>query len=346
MQVRLASSILEPLVDDAVSARRARSFRGSESWSANDGSWDRTLGNLAYLLCCSVPAVYRREFQNHRHSVPVERLHALVDALVPICATVMFAKYFTEVGEVQQEQEHEVCRAQEKRRGDNPCDVCSAPEFWLFAGTAAVAMLAGTVGVFVLWQKAPIAARELVLLATMIFLTGSGFGWYCHAYNKSQEASFCFVMMILSLLCGFRAAYRYFVRGSIAERWWQDSHSSPYDRENNSAQQQRQGHAQEQHDSQLPGQVQGRQEHEHDDVDAAERQHAESHYAASIRTTSAGIIFVCTCIGVLSGIDLFIDEGIFRYTNATCSEKDGCQWMDIFNVCLAIRSAAQFSVAQ
>lgn len=318
----MASSISGSLADDAVSARRARSFSGSESWGASDGSLDRTLGNLAYVLCCSVPAIFRQEFQSHRHSVPVERLHLLVDALIPICATVMFAKYFTEVGEAQQEQEYELCHAaqEEHRRGDDACDVCSTPELWLFAGSAVAAMVAGAVAVFGLWQKAPVAAREVVLLAAMVFAIGSGFGWYCHAYNKSQEASFCFVMMILSLLCGFRAAYRYFARDSIAKRRWQDSHSSPHDGENTSAQ------------------VQERQGQQHDE---------ESNYAASIRTTSAGILVVCTCIGVCSAIDLFMDDGIFRYTSAACdNEKDGCQWMDIFKVWLTTRSAAQASVAQ
>lgn len=349
-QVPLVSSMSEPLADDAVSARQVRSFSGSERWSASGSSWDRALGNLVYLLCCSAPAVYRRDFESHRHSVPVERLHALVDALIPICATVMFAKYFTDVGEVQVEQEYEICfAAQEKRRGntgDDACDVCNAPEFWLFAGTAIVAMVAGTLGVFAFWQKAPAAAREVALFAILVLLIGSGFGYYCHAYNKSQEASFCYVMMIFSLFWGLRAAYRYFVRHSIAERWWQDLHLSHHDGGNNNLQQ-RQGHEHGQQHIQLQEQVQELHGQQHDEVDAVERQHEKSNYAASIRTTSAGFIFVCACIGALSGIDLSMDGGIFRHTDATCDdEKDGCQWMDIFKVWLTTRSAAQFSVAQ
>ena len=331
LDVPLASSISEPLADDAASARRARSFSGSDRWSGSDGSWDRRLGNLAYLLCCSVPAVYRLEFTSHRHSVPVERLHMLVDALIPICATVMFAKYFTEVGEAQEEQEYELCNAaQDTRRGDDPCNKCGTSEFWLFTGTAIAAFVAGIVGVCALWQKAPVAAREVLLLATMVFLISGGFGLSCHINQKTQEASFCFVMLILSLLWGFRAVYRYFVRDSIAKHRQQDSQASSHDNEGNSAQQ---AHGQEQ------GQQHGHPQVQQDEgeVAAVEHQHDEESRsnADSIGTTSACIMLVCICIGGLSAVDLSLVDGIFKYTDASCeTEEDGCQWMDIFKVWL------------
>ena len=343
LDVPLASSISEPLADDAASARRARSFSGSDRWSGSDGSWDRRLGNLAYLLCCSVPAVYRLEFTSHRHSVPVERLHMLVDALIPICATVMFAKYFTEVGEAQEEQEYELCKAaQDTRRGDDPCNKCGTSEFWLFTGTAIAAFVAGIVGVCALWQKAPVAAREVLLLATMVFLISGGFGLSCHINQKTQEASFCFVMLILSLLWGFRAVYRYFVRDSIAKHRQQDSQASSHDNEGNSAQQ---AHGQEQ------GQQHGHPQVQQDEgeVAAVEHQHDEESRsnADSIGTTSACIMLVCICIGGLSAVDLSLVDGIFKYTDASCeTEEDGCQWMDIFKVWLTAPPRPALAAAQ
>ena len=46
---------------------------------------------------------------DREHSFPVERLHGFVDALIPIVATVLFAKNFSEIGEAEAELMEEKC---------------------------------------------------------------------------------------------------------------------------------------------------------------------------------------------------------------------------------------------
>jgi len=130
--------------DDAIAAAQARTLSGGSWGTVASGSDDlddleRCGGRLAYFLCCSTPAVYRTD-----NSLPVERLNALIDALLPIVGTVMFVKYFTNVGEAE---EHLAAHACEDEH-DNPCSAeqaCPASTKALYIATTALACVGSAV---------------------------------------------------------------------------------------------------------------------------------------------------------------------------------------------------------
>ena len=212
----------EALAFDAIAARSERNLTG-DVWDSGGGA-RRCGGHCAYY-CCSAPAVYREEF---RDSLPVERLHALIDALVPISATVMFVKYFTQVGEAQEEQEHHRCEAEAAPDADHslsahddPCrGHCPEAELVLYAATAAVAAVVAILGGLCLWKaNAPSAARELLLLSLPTLFVGLAFYASCKSGHGGHpmEPSFCLVIVVGSALCIGRAALRLLTNDERAE---------------------------------------------------------------------------------------------------------------------------------
>eukprot|EP01051_Picozoa_sp_SAG22_P005173 SAG22_NODE_300_length_12752_cov_3.102426_5_plen_303_part_00 len=73
---------------------------------------------------------------DQEHTMPVERLHAYIDALFPIIATVLFAKNFSEIPEQEAEQIKESCeRAMENNIGATSASVFQDDCGWREVGT-------------------------------------------------------------------------------------------------------------------------------------------------------------------------------------------------------------------
>ena len=193
----LAHTLSEEMADDAIAGRHSGGGR-----------------RVAYAMCCATPSVYRTD-----NSLPVERLNALIDALLPIVGTVMFVKYFTNVGEVEEEIASERCTEEHASPCTSEMKACPDSAAALYITTTALACAGTAVSLLVLaCRRAPDrtaageeAARTQELMRALLLtaLICGGFTVSCLSAGQQSphEPVFCGIVLAWSALCAARVSY-------------------------------------------------------------------------------------------------------------------------------------------